>query len=509
VKARTIVGPLILVIWIGVLGIHIRREYFKSTSTLLTEGARSLAPGRFFYAVHMNNAVIGFGSSRLDTIKGEFRFEDELTLDVPALGQTHRSRALTGITLARDLSLRAFDFNLTSEIGNFSVSGKAQPDSTIALVMDAGGGTQTASVKADRGLLLDAAIPLRLAASHQLAVGKEYTLRVFDPSAMAARDVSMKVTARDTIVVPDSAVKVNDVWKPIRMARIPTWKIEQHFGGVVITTWVDDDGQIVRATSPLGFTIERTVSELARQAWQQGRDHPGEAAAGYGELIQGTAISSNVDIENTPDQDHLRVRLENVDLTGFDLEGGRQTLHGDTLVITREAVMPTAGYKLPYAGHDSLITAQLEDQPLIQIHDPAIVAQSRAILAGTTDPVEASKRLTDWVYKTLDKKITLSVPSARQVLDAKQGDCNEHTVLYVALARAAGLPARTAVGLVYLRGHFYYHAWPEVWLGQWVAVDPTLGQYPADASHLRFIIGSIAEQVQLIRLIGRLKLEVI
>jgi transglutaminase-like putative cysteine protease len=62
---------------------------------------------------------------------------------------------------------------------------------------------------------------------------------------------------------------------------------------------------------------------------------------------------------------------------------------------------------------------------------------------------------------------------------------------------------------VYLRGHFYYHAWPEVWLGEWVAVDPTLGQYPADASHLRFILGGLARQVELIRLIGRLQLEVI
>ena len=105
------------------------------------------------------------------------------------------------------------------------------------------------------------------------------------------------------------------------------------------------------------------------------------------------------------------------------------------------------------------------------------------------------------VYKRVDR--------ARQVLEAKQGDCNEHTVLYVALARAVGLPARTAVGLVYLRGHFYYHAWPEVWLGEWVAVDPTLGQYPADASHLRFILGGLARQVELIRLIGRLQLEVI
>jgi transglutaminase-like putative cysteine protease len=114
------------------------------------------------------------------------------------------------------------------------------------------------------------------------------------------------------------------------------------------------------------------------------------------------------------------------------------------------------------------------------------------------------------VYDTLEKDVTLSVPSALQVLDAREGDCNEHTVLYVALARSLGLPARTAAGLVHVGGRFYYHAWPEVWLDErWVAVDPTLGQFPADASHLRFLVGGLARQVELIRLIGRLRLEVL
>jgi hypothetical protein len=113
------------------------------------------------------------------------------------------------------------------------------------------------------------------------------------------------------------------------------------------------------------------------------------------------------------------------------------------------------------------------------------------------------------VYETLEKRITVSVPSAVQVLETRRGDCNEHTVLFVALARALGIPARTAAGLVYLNGHFYYHAWPEVYLRGWVAVDPTFGQLPADAAHIRFTIGGLARQMELIRLIGHLNVTVI
>jgi transglutaminase-like putative cysteine protease len=155
----------------------------------------------------------------------------------------------------------------------------------------------------------------------------------------------------------------------------------------------------------------------------------------------------------------------------------------------------------------------LEPEPLIQSDDPRIVeaadrySERRPYVRQ--NPRRVAERLNRAVHELLAKQITISVPSAVQVLESRRGDCNEHTVLFVALARALGLPARTAVGLVYLNGSFYYHAWPEVWLDEWVAVDPTFGQTPADAAHLRFVVGGLAQQVEIARLIGRLNIEVI
>ncbi|HXV17109.1 MAG TPA: transglutaminase-like domain-containing protein, partial [Gemmatimonadaceae bacterium] len=114
-----------------------------------------------------------------------------------------------------------------------------------------------------------------------------------------------------------------------------------------------------------------------------------------------------------------------------------------------------------------------------------------------------------WVYDSLEKRITFGIPSALQVLRARGGDCNEHAQLFVALARAAGIPARVDAGLAYIDGKFYYHAWPEIFLHDWVAVDPTFGQFPADAAHLRFTIGGLGRQAEMIRLMGRLKIDVI
>jgi hypothetical protein len=48
-----------------------------------------------------------------------------------------------------------------------------------------------------------------------------------------------------------------------------------------------------------------------------------------------------------------------------------------------------------------------------------------------------------------------------------------------------------------------------VWLGEWVAVDPTFGQFPADAAHLRLTVGGLARQLELVRLVGQLDVDVV
>jgi transglutaminase-like putative cysteine protease len=96
---------------------------------------------------------------------------------------------------------------------------------------------------------------------------------------------------------------------------------------------------------------------------------------------------------------------------------------------------------------------------------------------------------------------------ATDVLQTKRGDCNEHTTLYTALSRAAGIPTRISVGLVYEKGFFYYHAWPEIFSGRWIAIDPTLGQFPADASHIRLLTGGIDKQSRILSVVGKIKVE--
>jgi transglutaminase-like putative cysteine protease len=203
----------------------------------------------------------------------------------------------------------------------------------------------------------------------------------------------------------------------------------------------------------------------------------------------------------------LKVRLSGVSLEGFDIAGQQQTLIGDTLIIRRAPDNALAvADKLPYPMRDM---ENSRAEPMLQTRDPEILALAQRLAGSERDARIVAERLNRWVYDSIGHRITVGVPNALQVLRSRTGDCNEHTQLFVALARAIGLPARIASGLAYVDGKFYYHAWPEVLLNDWVAVDPTFGQFPADAAHLRFIVGGLGRQTELLRLMGNLEIDVL
>jgi len=85
------------------------------------------------------------------------------------------------------------------------------------------------------------------------------------------------------------------------------------------------------------------------------------------------------------------------------------------------------------------------------------------------------------------------------------GDCNEHAVLLAALGRAVGVPTRLVAGVVYVDGAFLYHAWCEVWLGEWVAVDPAFGRFRRTPRTSSSSPGP-EEQFAMVEVIGRLRI---
>jgi transglutaminase-like putative cysteine protease len=510
-SGKRVLGTSIVLVWLGMVGWQVRAEYFQPELTRLAEAALSLAPGVNFYTLTMGDRTVGQATSRLDTVPEGFELEDVMDLELPALGQTGTAVARTSVKLSHALVMQSFQFSLDSDVGRFEATGTIGADTTLNVSILSGGSEQKLSYRLPEPPVISDVVPIRVAMGGALQVGQTVRLPVFDPTTLSMRPVEVDVLEHDTLFVTDSAKldPASGRWSSAHLDSVPAWKIAEVYGGVRVESWVDADGRTLRSSSPLGFSMEKTEYELARQAQEDARLV--STSPIDDDVILKTAVESNVDLDDVQQFGELRFRLSGVDLSGFQLEGGRQTLHGDTLIVRRENWDSLSSYDLPYRFMD--LKQDLEPEPLIQSDDPRIVRRASAITRRRSyrpqDAKDVARDLTTTVYRMIDKKVTFSVPNAVQVLETLQGDCNEHTVLYVAFARALGLPARTAVGLVYLNGSFFYHAWPEVWLGQWVAVDPTFGQYPADASHIRFVIGGLAEQVEIVRLIGNLHIQVL
>ena len=138
-----------------------------------------------------------------------------------------------------------------------------------------------------------------------------------------------------------------------------------------------------------------------------------------------------------------------------------------------------------------------------------MIKKAAEVVGDMKAPLDKARAIYQWVNRQVDKEMTISLPSALDVLHTMKGDCNEHTYLAVALARAAGLPAKVTVGLAHHEGAFYYHAWPAIYAGGWLEMDPTWGQETVDATHIALVEGEMEQQVQLIKVIGQLKIRVL
>ena len=146
--------------------------------------------------------------------------------------------------------------------------------------------------------------------------------------------------------------------------------------------------------------------------------------------------------------------------------------------------------------------------PFIASDHPQIKDFANKIVSTNDTPLTKANKLVAWLYDNIEKRPVLSLPDALATLESRVGDCNEHAVLLAALARASGIPARIETGLVYLNGRFYYHAWNLLYMGRWITADSVLGQVPADVTHIRFSSGAMQEQLDLMGIIGKIKLKI-
>jgi transglutaminase superfamily protein len=494
----------ILATWVLSLGWLVKREVFRPTGARLAAAALAVPPGALFYRLDVGGQQVGYSSTTIDTLASSLRVETVFVLDVPAMGALHRTSARSIATLSRALRLETVETTFDGDLGQFVAHGRVIGDTVLLVAIVAAGDSQTTRIPLQGPITLPTLLPLRLAFGGELRSGRAYTARLFDPLLLISRDVTARVAAESTLVVSDSADldSTSMAWVPEHFDTVRAFRIDHNAmgGGVPMSSWIDAQGGLVFATTH-GFSMERAAFEIVYQNFKKRdtvRIARSSATPALGEIVPLTALVAGVRSDpEPPPRERLRLR-----------KNGR-----DTVEIVQASALQAhaAAYRLP--SQDTALARWLAPEPLIQSHDPRIAAQARRVIERERAPARVAELLTHWVHRTLQRAIPSpgSVPSAVKVLETARGDCNEATTLFVALARSTGLPARTVGGLIYLNGRFYYHAWAEVYLNEWIAVDPTFDQFPADAAHVPIATGGggLARQIELVPLVGRLKLEVL
>lgn len=502
----------ILVAWAAGLALFARREWRDAPAQRLAEAALRVSPGASFYRVEQDGRQIGFASSTIDTTASGLVITDYLAADLPVGGREHRATASSEVRLSRAFALDEFKLSFESDSAPIAVNGRSLGDSALQItVANDESAADTQRVALQGPVVLPTIVPLAIALGERPAVGRTYTLSSFDPVALAPRPLIVRVEAESVFTVPDSARfdEGRRRWMVARRDSVHAWRIATD-GASGVRAWVDEEGRIVELWHALGFSLHRTAYEIAFENWRLDGGTRSRAVTSDRDVLETTAIAASAPLDRRRPA-RLRVRLRGAELRGFALDGGRQTLRGDTLAVSREdAAALVARYELPLRLNQRRpFRHELSPEALVQSGNPRIVALARRLRGESRDPVVVARRINQWVHDSIEKSVAVTVPSAIQVLEARSGDCNEHTQLFIALSRAAGIPARSAAGLAHVGGKFYYHAWPEIYVGHWVAVDPTFGQFPADAAHLRFVYGGLARQADLLRLMGTLRIDLI
>ena len=481
---------LVLVAWVVTIVVLVNRSYVQASPTNLATDLARYGSTAVWRGVYYRGEKIGFTVSQTTRTEDGFELQEDGRLQMNLLGQDTAATLRTTARVDSGFMLRSFDFSLDPGTGPITVTGTLDRPSEkyrLTLAINSGGGTRTETRELAEAPVLSLNLS-RLLAHGGLVPGTTYTRTVLDPATL--QSAVMNVTVGDRGVV-----RANDTV-------MPAFRVETEFRGLKTTSWVTDTGEVVREESPLGLMTIRESPERAR-----GLAVPGRVQA---DLLQAAAVVPTMRgrIDEPRDVRRLKLRLDGADLPTEDLTGAGQIANANVI----EIVDPRT---LQAGPRDAGVDRYLNPEPLLESDAPEIRAEAELAVRGAADDRGRAERLTRYVNGLLDKKPTVSLPSAREVLRTKVGDCNEHTALFVAMARSIGMPARIAVGLVFMHGAFYYHAWPEVYItertgqGFWLPVDPTLNQYPADATHVRLTRGGLDKQAVVLPLIGRLRMTVL
>ena len=404
-------------------------------------------------------------------------------VEFPLFGQDTRLQMSGKAWMSGLTGLREFDFHINAADHEMRIEGDVQ-DGVVEAVLHTAGERIPFRLPVGRELLLSGSLGLNAISLPSLQPGQIAFVDAFDPTTMAVGRAKIEALRYETLEVAG--------------VEIETVVVATTISGITTRAWISREEEIVRAETPFGLTIRKIEPQEAMSPLRA--DETANIIAAVAVQAAGPAPDYSAPF--------LRMRIGGVDEALMPPEDTRQFRDGENWMVVRQDPLD-ASVTEPFSAADA--DAYLGSDMFIQAVHPRIQEKAREIAGDTEDTWEMAMRIHDWLYENIAKENVLSVPSALTVLDTMAGDCNEHAVLFAALARAVGIPTRVAIGLAWSpkMQAFGYHAWPEVYTGRWIAMDPTFGERTVSPTHLKLFTGGIDQWPRLMAYVGVLELELL
>ena len=489
IKRNWIAGGVFAILFFLLLAFRLDIFHWGQSSVLRSKDA--IIPGfssvqtfpdkETWMNISQNGRKIGYAHRRFArTEKGGYHSVESVFMQINTMGVVQGLTFKTDGYLNPDMTLSSFNFDLRSSLFSFKAHGDVSGKQITLYTEMPGSEKKTVLTLKEvphlaNGMLESAAIA-------GMKAGESRSFHVFDPAVMGQRPVKVTVLNDDVVTIMGQS----------RKAR----KMSVDFMGAKQYAWVGENGDILKEQGILGITLEQVPKHEAVGMF---------TLTGSADLTEIASVPSNVVIADPSALGSLKVKIANVEKNNLKLNGGRQTFKKDILVVQKETIPTRPLREINMTGKEAF----LKPSPFIQSDHPKIVSKVQEIISPDDPLAVKASTLVAWVYKNVEKRPVLSVPNALETMNNLVGDCNEHAVLLAALARAAGIPAQVEAGLVYQRGRFYYHAWNVLFIGTWVTADAVMGQMPADVTHIRFVRGEADQQIDLIGVIGKVRLKVL
>lgn len=342
-----------------------------------------------------------------------------------------------------------------------------------------------------------------------LKPGNKYNFKILDFTSYSLVDFSFEVIGKEDVLI---------LGKKMRL-----WHAKGETTYVIplsIDEWIDESGNSWRSINKTSFTTLTSIRMPKEKAL--------EVSEETFDIAFSTIIKPNVTFENPQKIQRVTFKLSGISadkIKNFPFDDGSQKIievGKDYVIVQTSSQIFKEEEAILFPVKDKEFRRFLKSSAFCQAEDPEIQKVAKEIVSQERNSWRASKKIAEWVEKKMTANYDVGFATAKEIIKNLEGDCSEHTVLTVALCRAVGIPARAAVGIMYGRGIFAYHMWPEVYVGRWIsldskwlAVDKKSGEYYTDATHIKLgrslldenIFKEMAQAIS--EIIGKLKLEII